>query len=63
MKISTKKLIIHTILGIVAALIFYNLNETSNPFIVKKVTSQIEIGIYICPFIGLIYWIFNRNLE
>ena len=63
MKISTKKLIIHTILGIVAAIVFYNLNETYNPFVVKHVASQIEIGMYVCPFIGLIYWLFNRNFE
>ncbi len=63
MKKSTIKLIIYTVLGIIASVIFYQLSQNLNPMIVTRVKSQITIGIYICPFIGLIYWLFCRQLD
>ena len=63
MKTSTKNLIIYTILGIMASIVLYNLNQAQNLLILKRVSTQIEIGIYVCPFIGLIYWLYTRNLE
>lgn len=63
MKKSTIKLIIFTILGIIASIILYQLVKSSNPMILANVKSKITVGMYICPFIGLIYWIFCRQLD
>lgn len=63
MKKSTIKLIIFTAFGIIASIIFYQLGKTPNPMIVRSIKSQITIGMYICPFIGLIYCFFCRQLD
>ncbi len=63
MKKSTIKLIVFTVLGIIASIIFYQLSISPNPMMVRKIQSQITVGMYVCPFIGLIYWLFCRHLD
>lgn len=63
MKKSTIKLIVFTVLGIIASIIFYQLSTSPNPMMVRKIQSQITVGMYVCPFIGLIYWLFCRHLD
>ena len=63
MKKSTIKLIVFTVLGIIASIIFYQLSTSPNPMMVRRVQSQITVGMYVCPFIGLIYWFFCRHLD
>ena len=63
MKKSTQKLILNTILGIIASFIFYSLSKQQNPFIIPRVRETINIGIFVCPFIGLLYWIFFKELD
>lgn len=63
MKKSTVKLIVLTILGVVASMIFYHLSQNPNPMLVTSNKAQITVGIYISPFIGLIYWLFCRRLD
>lgn len=63
MKKSTIKLIIFTVLGIIASIIFFQLSKNPNPMWVRSVKSQITVGMYVCPFIGLIYWLFCRHLD
>ena len=63
MKKSTQKLILNTILGIIASFIFYSLSKQQNPFIIPRIREMINIGIFVCPFIGLLYWIFFKELD
>ena len=63
MKKSTIKLIIFTVFGIIVSIIFYQLNKSPNSMMVMRVKSQITLGMYVCPFIGLIYWLFCRHLD
>ena len=63
MKKSTKELIIFTILGIVASIIFYQLNNQPNPMMTTSGRAMISTGMYLSPFIGLIYWLFTRQFD
>ena len=63
MKKSTIKLIIFTVFGIIASIILYELSKSPNPMVTTGVKSQITVGMYICPFIGLFYWLFCRQLD
>lgn len=63
MKKSTVKFIIYTIVGIIASFIFYQLNKNPNPMMVRKYVNMITVGMYVSPFIGLIYWLFAREFD
>lgn len=63
MKKSTITLIIFTILGIIASIIFYQISKHPNPMMLPRTVSQITVGMYICPFIGVIYWLFSRAFD
>ena len=63
MKKSTKELIVYTALGIIASIVFYELGKQPYTIATEKAHGLSTAGIYICPFIGLIYWIFSRQLD
>ena len=63
MKKSTKELIIYTILGIIASLVLYHFAVQSYTMATTRINGLATAGIFICPFIGLIYWIFSRQLD
>lgn len=63
MKKSTLKLIVYTILGLIASVIFYHIDTQANPLMPTSVKAKINISVYICPFIGLIYWLFCRQFD
>ncbi len=63
MKRSTINLIIYTVLGIIASLIFFNLAQQQIDFLPHSIHSKIIIGAYILPFIGLIRWILFRKID
>ncbi len=63
MKKSTLKLIVFTFWGIVASIIFYQLNKHPNPMIVPSTRRMISVAMYVCPFIGPLYWLFCHKLE
>lgn len=63
MKKSSKKLIIYTILGILASIVLYHLAGQPYTMATTRINGLATAGIFICPFIGLIYWIFSRQLD
>ena len=63
MKKSTKELIIFTILGIIASIIFCQLNSQPNPMMTTTGRTMIRSGMYLTPFIGLVYWLFARQFD
>ena len=66
MKKSTVKFLIYTFVGIFAAGLLYivsnNISSYSGIF-PQKTIGIMHTGIYIAPFIGLIYWFFARELD
>lgn len=63
MKKSSKELIIYTILGILASIVLYHLGGQPYTMATTRINGLATAGIFICPFIGLIYWIFSRQLD
>lgn len=63
MKKSSKELIIYTILGIIASIVLYLLAGQPYTMATTRINGLATAGIFICPFIGLIYWIFSRQLD
>lgn len=63
MKKSSKELIIYTILGIIASIVLYHLAGQPYTMTTTRINGLATAGIFICPFIGLIYWIFSRQLD
>ena len=63
MKKSTKELIIFTILGIIASIIFCQLSNQPNPMMTTTGRTMIRTGMYLTPFIGLVYWLFTRQFD
>ena len=63
MKKSSKELIIYTILGIIASIVLYPLAGQPYTMATTRINGLATAGIFICPFIGIIYWIFSRQLD
>ena len=65
MKKSTQKLIIYTVLGILASVVLYSLigAQEESSHLLPRVMDKTKIGVFICPFIGLIYWFFSKDIE
>lgn len=63
MKKSSKELIIYTILGIIASIVLYHLAGQPYTMTTTRINGLATAGIFICPFIGIIYWIFSRQLD
>ncbi len=63
MKKSTIKLIVYTILGLIVSVILYNIEIHNNYILNRRIINQIHYGIYITPFIGIVYWLFTRGLD
>ena len=63
MKKSSKELIIYTILGIIASIVLYHLAGQPYTMATTRINGLATAGIFICQFIGLIYWIFSRQLD
>lgn len=63
MKKSTIKLIVYTILGVIVSVILYNIEIYNNYILNRRIINQIHCGIYIAPFIGIVYWLFTRELD
>ena len=65
MKKSTQKLFIYTILGIIASVVLYSLigTQEESSHLLPRVMDKTKLGVFVCPFIGLIYWFFSKNID
>ncbi len=66
MKKSTFKLLIFTFIGILVSCFLYTLESNVSAYSTSftgYTAGKMHIGIYIAPFVGLIYWLFTRKLE
>ncbi|MBQ4114893.1 hypothetical protein IJD34_05770 [bacterium] len=65
MKKSTKKLIIHTFIGILVSIVLYSLIDTQaqSSHLLPRVMDKTKLGVFICPFIGLIYWFVSKDID
>lgn len=63
MKKSIIKLIIYTIPGIIVSVVLYNIELHNNYMLNRHIINHVHYGIYIAPFIGIVYWLFTRGLD
>ena len=63
MKKSTIMLFMLTIVGLILSCVLFQLEGNINWNINSRTVNHLYFGKYILPFIGLIYWIFSKNIE
>ena len=55
----------YTVLGILASVVLYSLigTQEESSHLLPRVMDKTKLGVFICPFIGLIYWFFSKDIE